>query len=271
MGNDKGGGGTVSDPVSEAPNNLEQLSTVSDGEKKGTPLPQACSATVQCAKANREHLGLPGGRRPRRACAHQGCACLSMGANSEAHPPISGTRKCPARTRWGDGEVIGDSPAHRPTSFDKGKGWKNFSSALLVPVQNDSKRPSPMWGWSLCAGGGGGEGCISTAVHWRRRLPSPIDPPPPPPAIPMFEADSQKCASAPLVPEGFKLTNFRPAFGGDHRGTLGGGGSQPDPPPLPPPSNTSLGGGGVNALPPRPGTSQHPSPTPTLPWGRPKH
>ena len=58
-------------------------------------------------------------------------------------------------------------------------------------------------------------------------------PPPPPstPPLPMFEADSQIFASAPSVPRGFKHRNFRPAFGGDHWGTLGGGGAQPNPPP----------------------------------------
>ena len=41
-----------------------------------------------------------------------------------------------------------------------------------------------------------------------------------------------------LVPRGFRLHNFRPVFGGDHWGTLGGGGSQPNlpfRPPHPPP------------------------------------
>ena len=46
----------------------------------------------------------------------------------------------------------------------------------------------------------------------------------------MFEAHSQNFASAP---RGFKLEIFRPAFGEDHRGTIGGA-------PLPR-SNTSLG------------------------------
>ena len=49
----------------------------------------------------------------------------------------------------------------------------------------------------------------------------------------MFEADSQNFAWAPLAPRGFKLQNFRLAFGADHRGT--GGGSQPNPPSDPPP------------------------------------
>ena len=57
---------------------------------------------------------------------------------------------------------------------------------------------------------------------------TPPGPPSPPlPPLPMFEADCQ---------------NFRPAFGGDHRGTLGGGRSPPNPPPPPsdpPPSPTS--------------------------------
>ena len=60
----------------------------------------------------------------------------------------------------------------------------------------------------------------------------PLGPPPPPP-LPMFEADSQNFASAPSVPRGFKLQNFRPSFGGDHRGTEGGGGVRPKPPPPP--------------------------------------
>ena len=61
--------------------------------------------------------------------------------------------------------------------------------------------------------------------------PPPLDPPP----LPMFEADSQIFASVLSVPRGFKLKNFRPAFGGDHRGTQGGRVSQlkPPSPPLP--------------------------------------
>ena len=67
----------------------------------------------------------------------------------------------------------------------------------------------------------------------------------------MFEADGQNFVLAPPVPRGFTLQNFRPAFGGDHRRTLGRWGAQPTPPPPPlvqtppatlsPPSNTSLG------------------------------
>ena len=82
----------------------------------------------------------------------------------------------------------------------------------------------------------------------------PLGPPPPlPPPLVMCEADSQKFASAPSVPRGFKLQNFRPAFSGDHRGTLGGGGVRPNaPPPSPlqtpsPPSNTSMGRGPLHA------------------------
>ena len=66
--------------------------------------------------------------------------------------------------------------------------------------------------------------------------PPPLDPPPPPP-LPMFEAGSQSFASAPSVPRGFTLQNFWPAFGGDHRGTLGGGGVPTKPPSPPPPSD----------------------------------
>ena len=76
--------------------------------------------------------------------------------------------------------------------------------------------------------------------------PPPLDPPPPPPPpLPMFEADSQHFASAPSVPRGFKLQNFGPAFGGDHRGTLGRGGVPAKPPlqPPPPPSSKVAGSG----------------------------
>ena len=79
---------------------------------------------------------------------------------------------------------------------------------------------------------GCGQRCIRAAVHCRRRGGTPpMDPPPP---LPMFEADSQNFALEPLAPRGFKLKDFLPAFGRDHRGTLGGGGSQPNPPPPPP-------------------------------------
>ena len=66
---------------------------------------------------------------------------------------------------------------------------------------------------------------------------------PPPPPVPMFEADSQTFASAPSVPRGFTLQNVRPAFGGAHRGTLGGGGGGPSQPPYPP-SDPLLPSGG---------------------------
>ena len=51
----------------------------------------------------------------------------------------------------------------------------------------------------------------------------------------MFEADSQNFASVPSVPRGFTLQNIWPAFGEDHRGTLGGGGVPANPPPFRPP------------------------------------
>ena len=50
--------------------------------------------------------------------------------------------------------------------------------------------------------------------------PPPLDPPP----LPMFEAEGQNFALVPSVPRAFTLQYFRPAFGGDHGGTLGGGG-----------------------------------------------
>ena len=65
-------------------------------------------------------------------------------------------------------------------------------------------------------------------------------PPGPPPPLLMFEASSQIFASAPLVPRGFRLQNFRPAFGRDHRGPWEEGGPSQPPPPPPSLSNTSL-------------------------------
>ena len=64
------------------------------------------------------------------------------------------------------------------------------------------------------------EGCIGTAGHRRRRGGNP--------------PNSQNFASAPSVPSGFTLQNFRPPFGGGHRGTVGGGGVPAKPPPSPP-------------------------------------
>ena len=61
---------------------------------------------------------------------------------------------------------------------------------------------------------------------------------PPLPPLPMFEADSQNFSS---VPRGFTLKIFWPAFGGDHRGTLGGG-RGPSQTPLPPPLQTPIMG-----------------------------
>ena len=81
----------------------------------------------------------------------------------------------------------------------------------------------------------------------------PPPPPDPPHPLPMFEADSQNFASAPSVPRGFELQNFRPAFGGGHRGTPGGGGSQPtppSPPQTPPPDRLFQYIPGVNPPPP---------------------
>ena len=91
------------------------------------------------------------------------------------------------------------------------------------------------WGKSFVLSGGGRQGCIRMAVHRRRRrggTPPPLDPlPAPPPFLPMFEADSQIFALATSTPRGFKLKNFRPAFGGDHRGTQVGRGIPANPPP----------------------------------------
>ena len=102
--------------------------------------------------------------------------------------------------------------------------------------------PVSTYGQAIAEGRGGGGG--------RNVLERPYAvggggvPPPgrPPPPLPMFGADSQDFASAPSVPRGFTLQNLRPAFGGDHRGTLGGAPPPPIPihpcrtplPPLPP-------------------------------------
>ena len=83
------------------------------------------------------------------------------------------------------------------------------------------------------------QGCIRTAVH--RRSPPPPPPPgppsPPPPPLPMFEADIQNFASAPLVPRGFRLTDFRPSSAGTIGGPWEEGG--PSQPPPPPPSGSN--------------------------------
>ena len=74
----------------------------------------------------------------------------------------------------------------------------------------------------------------------------PLGPPPPlPPPLVMFEAESKFLLRRLRCQEDLGLKIFRPAFGGDHRGTLGGGGVRPNPPSPPPfrpppPSNTSL-------------------------------
>ena len=102
-----------------------------------------------------------------------------------------------------------------------------------------SRRCAPDGGWRYRGRGGGG----GRDVVERPYTAGGGGAPPPPPTLPMFEADSQNFASAPSVPRGFRLQNFWPAFGGDHRGTPGGGGSPANPPP--PLSNTSLGGRGI--------------------------
>ena len=60
---------------------------------------------------------------------------------------------------------------------------------------------------------------------------TPLPPSPPPP--PMFEADSQKFATAPSVPRGFKLNNVRPAFRRGPQGDPGRRGWVPAKPPSP--------------------------------------
>ena len=102
----------------------------------------------------------------------------------------------------------------------------------------------------------------------------PLDNPPPPP-LSMLEAQSQDFALAPLAPRGFKLQTCWPAFGGDHRGALGGGGSQPTPPPFsdpplpPPPFQTPLPPPFRPPPPPPPFRPPSPSPFQTSPPFRP--
>ena len=91
-----------------------------------------------------------------------------------------------------------------------------------------------------------------------------VRPPGPPPPLPMFEADSQNFASVPSVPRGFTLQILRRAFGGDHRGTLGGGGVPANPPP-PQPNPMPVTRGYMRVLypllypPPPPPLLTHPS------------
>ena len=92
-------------------------------------------------------------------------------------------------------------------------GRHRHSSARSILSADILERPST-------AGGGGSP---------------PTDPPP----SPSNAADSQNFASAPSVPRGFTLQSSWPAFGGDHKGTVGVG--RPPAKPPPPPSNTSLG------------------------------
>ena len=101
----------------------------------------------------------------------------------------------------------------------------------------------------MCKGGGGGQGCIRTAVHRRRRgvPPLPLDPLLPFQCLRLTAKILLRCQ------EDLGSKHFWRAFGDDHRGTLGGGGSQPNPPPPPPfrpplpPCNTSPGGRGCTA------------------------
>ena len=138
-------------------------------------------------------------------------------------------------------------PPPRPPPPPQGAFGQQLVGAI-ARVQTRGVGPSDVLERPYTAGGG---------------VPHPwTPPPPPPPPLPMFEAGSQNIDSAPSVPRGFTPQHFRPAFGGGHRGTLGGGGVpakaplppfRPPPPssdrplpsppsdPLPPPSNTSLG------------------------------
>ena len=66
-------------------------------------------------------------------------------------------------------------------------------------------------------------------------MPPPPPPRTPPPPLPMFEVDSQKFGFGTFGAKRIEASKFWPAFGGDHRGTLGGGGVRPNPPPPPDP------------------------------------
>ena len=89
--------------------------------------------------------------------------------------------------------------------------------------------------------------CIRTAVHRRRR--GGLPPPGPPPLLPFqcLRLTAKSLLRHLRCQEDLRFKILRPAFGGDHRGALGGGcvPAKPLPPPpfrapLPPPSNTSL-------------------------------
>ena len=148
--------------------------------------------------------------------------CAGLGRRVPRHR----TRLAPRRSRHRlpAGQHRGPRPLHRwltgvtPTFWCIGAwgfGWVRHRDGVRGP------------------GGGGGSDVLERPYARRRRgLPPPPWTPPPP--LPIFEAASQDFALAPSVPRGFKLQNLWPAFGGDHRGTLGGGGSQPNTPPPPP-------------------------------------
>ena len=123
---------------------------------------------------------------------------------------------------------------------------QSFASVPSVPRGFTLQKFRPAFGGDHRRTLGGGGVPAKPPKHPPFRPPPPSSPPPP---LPMFEAESQSFASAPSVPRGLKPKNFRPAFGGDHRGTLGGGGVPAKPPtssaskPPSPPSNTSLASG----------------------------
>ena len=90
-------------------------------------------------------------------------------------------------------------------------------SAVYGPCTTDGKRSHPV---CYSTGGNMGTGPGPPPPHphlgvtkprLRDVLAGPYSAVPPPPPLPIFEADGQNFASAPLVPRGFKLQNFRPA------------------------------------------------------------
>ena len=148
-------------------------------------------------------------------------AHMSDGSVQDEHRRLGPGTWCGGRTRP---LLCGNNP---PDSEAK-RVCTDSQPPISGPFTVFLRKGTLMWG-------AGGQGCMRRAVHCRRRGGTPPGPPPPPP-LPMFEAASQNFPSAPPAPRGFKLKNFRPAFGGDHRGVQGGGVSQPTPPPpLPPP------------------------------------
>ena len=86
-------------------------------------------------------------------------------------------------------------------------------------------------------------------MYWNGRTPQEEGGVPPPLLFQCLRLTAKNLLRCLRCQEDLRFKNFWSAFGGDHRGTVGGGGV-PAKPPSPAPSNTTLGQGGlISALP----------------------